>query len=116
MVRDPLGYKLLNAEIATHGQQLALQQGSNLIQVTVEELYLNPGLYVLGCWIARSIEDEKPLDYIESATSFEVIESKPEGFAYPWAVGPVAARFTVRQVLDDRLALPTDSASKVSIP
>jgi lipopolysaccharide transport system ATP-binding protein len=92
---DAQGNKLVNAEIASHGLELPLREGRNLVRFSFERLPLNRGVYMLGWWMGRTVEEQVPLDYVMWGTSFELVEREPEPFAYPWAIGPVACRFTV---------------------
>jgi len=93
MILDPDGRKLLNAELSSRGDHLDLHPGDNQFRVRVHRLHLNPGTYVLGCWMAREVEDAVPVDYLESAASFEVISNSWEAEAEPWAIGPVSCDF-----------------------
>lgn len=108
MINDSQGNRLLNADIATHGQQVELQKGINLVSISIEQLHLNPGSYILGLWLARGIEDEVPLDSFESATIIEVVELAPSGFAYPFAMGPIACEFGVRLLSPSDASLSRD--------
>jgi ABC-type polysaccharide/polyol phosphate transport system ATPase subunit len=98
MINDRRGTRLINAELASHGGQLELSEGRNDVRIGIDQLHLNPGAYVVGVWIARTIEDEVPLDYLESAVTMEVLEDVPQGFSYPWATGPVTCSFAVHSL------------------
>jgi len=99
-LHDAQGNKLVNAEIASHGVELRLREGSNLVQFQFERLHLNRGVYILGWWMGGTIEDQEPMDHVLWGTSFEIIDLEPEPFAYPWAIGPVSCRFTVTHLVD----------------
>ena len=98
MVHDAQGNKLVNAEMASLGQELHLREGSNIVQFCIEQLHLNRGVYMLGWWMGRIIEEQQPVDHVQWGVSFEVIDREPERFAYPWAIGTVSCQFTVSEL------------------
>jgi hypothetical protein len=69
---DKAGTKLVNADTVTLGRALALQAGETLLRLRVTELYLNPGVYVLGWWLADS--SAMVFDSVEASVDIEVIE------------------------------------------
>ena len=69
---DKAGTKLVNADTVTLGRALALQAGETLLRLRVTELYLNPGVYVLGWWLADSAA--MVFDSVEASVDIEVIE------------------------------------------
>ena len=94
-VHDAQGIKLVNAEMASHGQELQLREGRNHVQFRIDHLHLNRGVYILGWWLAARIDEPAPLDHVQWGISFDVIDHDPERFAYPWALGPVSCHFSV---------------------
>ena len=99
-IHDAGGNKLVNAEIASHGIELPLHEGHNLVRFHLEQLHLNRGVYIIGWWLGRTIEEPEPVDHVLWGTSFEIVEREADGFAYPWAIGPVSCRFQLAQLPD----------------
>ncbi|HEY9649447.1 MAG TPA: ABC transporter ATP-binding protein, partial [Coleofasciculaceae cyanobacterium] len=52
VIYDQYGIKLVNADTISLGQVVNLPKGRNVVRVKIQELYLNPGIYVLGFWMA----------------------------------------------------------------
>ncbi len=80
---DLSGFKVLNADILSLEQTISLKKGRNVIKLRIEKLYLKPGIYVLGFWLANTmgtLSRYEVLDYAESVLEIEVINFKPEGF------------------------------------
>jgi lipopolysaccharide transport system ATP-binding protein len=69
---DKAGTKLVTADTITLGRALALQAGETLLRLRVPELYLNPGVYVLGWWLADSAA--MVFDSVEASVDIEVVE------------------------------------------
>jgi lipopolysaccharide transport system ATP-binding protein len=76
------GTKLVNADIVSLGQIIELRQGHNIVKLKIENLYLNPDIYVLGLWLSNlgSASARKSLDYVESAFEIEVVDLASEDF------------------------------------
>ena len=73
------GVKLVNADSLTMGQVLTLSEGRNVIRFRIEKLHLNPGVYVIGLWIANPIHANRTggeFDQVQCAFEVEVMESK----------------------------------------
>jgi lipopolysaccharide transport system ATP-binding protein len=68
------GTILVNADIAFLGQTISLRRGNNIVQLRIHELYLRPGIYVVGLWLDRTGTGEMPIDSVESAFEIEVID------------------------------------------
>jgi len=70
------GTKLVNADTIALGRVIGLQKGHNKVAVRIEQLYLNPGVYVVGLWLANPIDANfagAEFDYVESAFEIEVV-------------------------------------------
>jgi lipopolysaccharide transport system ATP-binding protein len=94
---DQLGTKLINADTVTLGQSIPLRSGSNELRLRITQLHLNPGIYVLGLWLANPMGIV--FDHIESAARIEVIAPESDQFgARPIADGVVTSEFTVVDV------------------
>ena len=53
-----------------------LQQGRTEVRFSIDHLYLNPGIYTMGLWVADP--PQEVYDHLTSATPFEVIEVETE--------------------------------------
>ena len=93
------GTKLVNADTIALGRQVTLRQGVNQIRVRIHKLYLNPGRYVVGLWLANPISAKKPggeYDHIQAAFEIEVAEDSLSGLGLrPKSDGVVACQFDV---------------------
>jgi lipopolysaccharide transport system ATP-binding protein len=98
-IRTQGGTKLVNADIVSLGETVRLVQGTNDLRLRIEELHLNPGVYVLGLWIGHSFG--KALDHVESALELEVLQTGSRGLGMtPAADGLVPCRFRLLPSLD----------------
>jgi lipopolysaccharide transport system ATP-binding protein len=73
---DRYGTKLVNADTLSLGEPISLREGQNQVRVRIESLYLNPGIYTLGLWVANP--PSEVYDSIPSAIMIEVIELESE--------------------------------------
>nr|WP_211175896.1 ABC transporter ATP-binding protein [Brasilonema sp. UFV-L1] len=97
-IYDKLGTKLVNADSLVLGQSITLQNGKNIVKIKIEKLYLTPGIYVLGLWMADPLTGVV-FDCIESALEFEVINFQSEGLGIrPDADGLVISEFEIMQM------------------
>jgi lipopolysaccharide transport system ATP-binding protein len=93
-IYDQYGTKLINADTTVLGQVVTLKEGRNLIRLRIEELHLNPGVYVLGLWLANPAGEV--FDRLTSAVKIEVVALEPGTFGLgyrPRADGAVVCRF-----------------------
>ena len=91
---DQNGTKLVNADTLSLGRVIALQPGSNQVRMGIEALYLNPGVYHLGLYLADSAG--VVLDSTTAAMQLEVVDLASPGFgARPGFDGVVPCRFQV---------------------
>jgi lipopolysaccharide transport system ATP-binding protein len=76
------GTKLINADIASLDRVIALQKGHNVVKLKIDQLFLNPNIYVLGLWLANISESDgsQALDYIEYAFDIEVVNLASQRF------------------------------------
>ncbi len=94
---DEQGTKLVNADTVTLGQSISMRPGRNELRLRIIQLHLNPGIYVLGLWLANPMGIV--FDHIESAARIEVIASESNQFgARPIADGVVTNEFTIGKV------------------
>jgi lipopolysaccharide transport system ATP-binding protein len=95
-IKAQSGTKLINADIVSQGLVVRLNEGRNSIRLQIEEVYLNPGVYVVGLWVGHSFG--KALDNIEAALEIEVVNPDSRGFGMtPASDGLVPCRFRVLQ-------------------
>jgi lipopolysaccharide transport system ATP-binding protein len=74
---DEYGSKLVNADTISLGRGIDLKEGANEVRLKIQELYLNPGTYVLGLWVADP--PAEIYDYSESAVRIEVVRLETDG-------------------------------------
>jgi lipopolysaccharide transport system ATP-binding protein len=75
------GGKLVNADSILQGQVITLRKGLNRVRLRIKKLYLKPGIYKLGLWLANPIEANSGgtgLDHVESAFNIEVVPLESE--------------------------------------
>jgi lipopolysaccharide transport system ATP-binding protein len=88
------GVKLVNADTVACGRYVLLRPGRNRIVLSIEELYLNPGTYRLGLWMASALGSA--YDYVESAFRFDVLPAGTREFGItPAKDGLVPCTFDV---------------------
>src|SRR5207245_6530360 len=49
------GTMFVNADTVSLGRPVHLQKGRNLVRFRIEKLHLNPGIYMVGLWLANPI-------------------------------------------------------------
>jgi lipopolysaccharide transport system ATP-binding protein len=90
------GTKLINADIVSQGETLRLKEGRNSIRLRIEEMHLNPGVYLIGLWVGHSFG--KALDHVEAALEIEVVHAESRGLGMtPLSDGLVPCRFRLLQ-------------------
>jgi lipopolysaccharide transport system ATP-binding protein len=96
IVSTPTGLKLVNADTVMHGEAVSLENGLNSMRISLPELALNPGRYVVGFWLAPTSEGYPILDFLESAFELEVVPDPTATWGKtPGSHGLVASRFSV---------------------
>lgn len=73
---DRYGTKLVNADTLSFGAPVFLKKGHNTVTLKIANLYLNPGIYTLGLWVADP--PSEIYDSISSAIQIEVVELEKE--------------------------------------
>jgi len=71
-IYDKFGTKLVNVDTLALGQTVQLDPGSNVVQVRIKELNLNPGHYVVGWWLGDPVGEL--YDFVESGLNLEVVD------------------------------------------
>jgi lipopolysaccharide transport system ATP-binding protein len=74
---DDFGTKLVNADTVSLDQTVYLNQGMNLVRFTIRELYLSPGVYTLGCWLANP--PGEVYDWFKAGVNIEVVDADSDG-------------------------------------
>jgi hypothetical protein len=87
----------VNADIASVGQVVDLKKGHNLFRIRIEQLHLNPDVYILGLWIKDKGLKWAPLDYLEAAFEIEVVQNESEDFGIRENF-PVPCKFEILEV------------------
>ncbi|MBW4630333.1 MAG: ATP-binding cassette domain-containing protein [Iphinoe sp. HA4291-MV1] len=99
-IYNQLGTKLVNADSLVLGQSITLEKGKNIVKFRIGKLYLTPGIYVLGLWMADPLTGIV-FNCIESAFEIEVINFKSEGLGIrPDADGLVICDFEIMQMTE----------------
>ncbi len=91
---DKNGTKLINADTISLGRTIELAKGTTLLRITIDALYLNPGSYTLGWWLAN--HRAEVFDFCDSAIELDLIDNQESQFGIqPPADGAVMCTFTV---------------------
>ncbi len=87
---DRYGTKLVNADSLALGEPVELAAGRTVLRLSLEQLYLNPGIYTLGLWAADP--PSEMYDSLSTAIQLEVVELAPDKIRV-LADGVVPCRF-----------------------
>jgi ABC-type polysaccharide/polyol phosphate transport system ATPase subunit len=87
---DQYGTKLINVDTLSLAEMIPLREGHNIVRLRIKEVYLNPGIYTLGLWLADPPSEVH--DVIPSALKLEVVELESEKIRVP-ADGTVLCDF-----------------------
>ncbi|NER51855.1 MAG: ABC transporter ATP-binding protein, partial [Symploca sp. SIO1A3] len=99
-IYNQTGTILVNADTISIGRNVELKTGKNIVTIRIENLYLNPDIYMLGLWLDKtgnSQSGSQALDYIESACEIEVVNFRSEEFGMQ-TLGYVTCNFNVLEV------------------
>jgi hypothetical protein len=69
IIFDRSGFKLVNTDTLLIGKILNIQAGQNRLQLRIDDLHLNPGIYNLALWLN---DNGEILDYIKNVTEIEI--------------------------------------------
>jgi lipopolysaccharide transport system ATP-binding protein len=75
---DQYGTKLVNADSVSLGRSVELKKGSNQFTFEIDRLHLNPGVYIVGLWMAKT--SGNVLDQIYSAIRIDVVDLEDNEF------------------------------------
>ncbi len=96
-VRTHSGTLLVNADALSLGRPVSLRAGLNTVAFDLDELYLNPGRYVVDLWASDA--HGTTFDYVESAFEIEVAMRQNQSMGMtPHENGAVPCQFEVRAV------------------
>ncbi len=99
-VYDKSGNRLVNADSTSLGEIVTLKKGKNVVKIKIEKLYLNPGTYGIGLWLADPLMGTV-YDYSESIFEIEIINIRPQGLGIrPGADGVVTCDFELLQMTE----------------
>ncbi len=91
---DLQGAKLVNADTIAIGHTLRLEPGEHEVSVRIPELHLNPGVYLMGFWLAAPMG--AVLDYVPAGFEVEVVAFQTAGLGRaPGDDGTVTCRLEV---------------------
>jgi lipopolysaccharide transport system ATP-binding protein len=96
---DRGGYKLINADTIRLEREWKLKSGENRLEFRLPSLPLQPGIYILGLWLAR--RPGTIYDYLEYACEVEVLPPLGDDKPRPVGDGVVACDFEVSDVIVD---------------
>ena len=74
---DIYGTKLVNADTISLGRALPLEPGEHRLTVRIPALHLNPGVYLLGLWLAGPLD--AIFDHVPGAFEVEVVTQQRGG-------------------------------------
>jgi ABC-type polysaccharide/polyol phosphate transport system ATPase subunit len=78
---DLQGTKLVNADTIAVGRTLRLAAGEHEVTLRIPELHLNPGVYVMGFWLAGPLDTI--YDFVLSGFELEVVALQSPGLGRP---------------------------------
>lgn len=105
---DQLGTRLLNADLETLDRVVSLQPGTHNLQLRINQLFLNPGVYRLSFWLAdrgNGRYRDGVYDYLETACEIEVFGSRFNRIEVRFEA-PVVCDFTIGEVTCDQPKAP----------
>ena len=74
---DLQGTKLVNADTIASGRTLRFEPGEHQITLHIPELHLNPGVYLMGFWLAGRLADV--YDFMPAGFELEVVSQQSPG-------------------------------------
>jgi lipopolysaccharide transport system ATP-binding protein len=102
-ISDQLGTRLLNADLETLDRVVTLRPGTHRVQLRIDQLLLNPGVYRLSFWLAdrgNGRYRDGVYDYLESVCEMEVFGSKFNRIEVRFEA-PVVCDFTIGEVTSE---------------
>jgi ABC-type polysaccharide/polyol phosphate transport system ATPase subunit len=74
---DTMGTKLVNADTIALGHTLRLEPGEHHVTLRIPELHLNPGVYIMGFWLAGPLATV--YDFVPTGFELEVVPQLSPG-------------------------------------
>ncbi len=93
-LHDQQGARLISADTLSLGLATEVKEGPNRIELRIEALHLNPGVYYATVWVSGAL-GRRVYDRIESAFTLQVIDRHP---AAAGQKGAATCRFQVLPV------------------
>ena len=102
-IKTQTGTILVNADTVSIGKIINLKKGLNIVKLKIEQLHINPGIYMVGFWLDRigNSSGSNALDYLEYAFEIEVVNIRTEKFGMQ-AIGLVTSNFEFLEVKNIR--------------
>jgi lipopolysaccharide transport system ATP-binding protein len=95
-ITTPDGLKLVNADSMSLGQPVSLEEGTNLMRLSIAALHLTPGTYLAGLWLADAVGTV--YDHVDAVFELKVIAPADRQLgATPAHNGLVPCTFQVTQ-------------------
>jgi hypothetical protein len=79
---DQYGRRLVNADTWLIERSISLNRGCTIVKLRIDALYLTPGVYRVGLWMAdlvRAQSSQGAYDYVEVAFEINVVHANPNG-------------------------------------
>jgi hypothetical protein len=76
-IHDEYGTILVNTDTLSNEQIIDLKAGVNFVHIKIESLYLLPGFYHVGFWVANP--PGEVYDWIKTGVNIEVVENNSRG-------------------------------------
>ena len=102
-ISDQLGTRLLNADLETLDRVISLRPGIHQVQLRIQQLLLNPGVYRLSFWLAdrgNGRYRDGVYDFLESACEIEVFGSRSSRIEVRFEA-PVVCDFSIGEVTSE---------------
>jgi lipopolysaccharide transport system ATP-binding protein len=93
-VSDRTGFRLVNADTIRLDRPVRLEAGSNVVELTVKAIHLNPGTYSLGLRLARW--PETVFDALDAVCDIEIVPNPLDGTVRPAEDGSVRCEVELR--------------------
>jgi len=93
-LHDQQGARLISVDTLSLGLATEVKEGPNLVELRIEALHLNPGVYYATVWVSGAL-GRRVYDRIESAFTLQVINRNP---AAPGQKGATTCSFQVLPV------------------
>ena len=87
---DRSGTRLVNADTLENGELIRLDEGANVVILSIESLHLKEGTYGLSLWLAHG---EEVYDYLDDVVTIDVVDPRTDRHGVrPPCDGPVTCK------------------------